>query len=156
MGYTTINTFNDIPIIEKTLVLCDIDETLLTTKIIKLVSNKDNKMVKLCYLPKYTDKDGFLALLEKIKITNSKLIFITARRSTFAQITYNQFKLLDIDKNVYPIFFCGETPKSKIVKKNINLNNFSNIIFIDDLKYNLYHMKKEFSDLVKLFLFQKK
>jgi uncharacterized HAD superfamily protein len=155
MGYTTINTFNNIPILEKTLILCDIDDTLITTKKIKLRSNKDNQNVIHLHLPKYIDKEGFQNLLEKIKITNSRLIFITARSSRSTEFTYNQFKLLNIDNKIYPIVFCGDTSKATIVKKYINVNSFSNVVFIDDLKHNLYHMKQEFGDRIKLFLFQK-
>jgi hypothetical protein len=152
MDYTIINTFNDIPVTEKTLVLCDIDETLLTTKKVELTTKEVKKKI---YLPKYTDRNGFYNLLKKIEMTNSKLIFITARKITATQFTYNQFKFLNIDKDKFPIIFCGDTSKARIVKKYINLKNYSNTLFIDDLKHNLHDMKQQFDNIVKLFLFKK-
>jgi hypothetical protein len=157
MKYLTINTFNKVPLTKNNLVLCDIDDTLITNKTIYLkhkLTNSDKPDIKL-KLPSYIDKSGFINLLQRLKITESKLYFITSRNEKSCDFTNNQFKLLDIDINNYPVLYCGENHKSNIVKKFIDTNSYDNIIFIDDLTHNLRIMKKEFGDKVKCFLFKK-
>lgn len=157
MKYLPINTFNKVPLTKNTLVLCDIDDTLITNRTVYLKpkENNSNKPNIKLDLPIYIDKNGFFNLLQRLRITESKLYFITSRTEKSKEFTDNQFKLLNIDTNNYPILFCGQTHKSNIVKTHINVGNYNNIIFIDDLTSNLYHMKKEFGDKVNCFLFKK-
>jgi len=157
MKYLTIDSFNKVPITKNNLVLCDIDDTLITTKTIYLKpkspeSNKPN--IKLD-IPIYLDKNGFKNLLQRLKNTESKLYFITARNEKSIKFTNQQFKLLNIDTNNYPIFYCGETDKSSIVNQFIDTTIYDNIIFIDDLTHNLRKMKKNFGEKVNCFLFKK-
>jgi len=157
MKYLTIDSFNKVPITKNNLILCDIDDTLITTKTIYLKpkspeSNKPN--IKLD-IPIYLDKNGFKNLLQRLKDTESKLFFITARNEKSIKFTNEQFKLLNIDTNNYPIFYCGETDKSIIVNQFIDTTTYDNIIFIDDLTYNLRKMKKNFGEKVNCFLFKK-
>jgi len=153
MGYPVLNSFNNVPITQKSLILCDIDDTLLTNKFVKFTANKNNNLV--INLPKYTDKDGFTNLLQKLQKTNSKLYFVTARNIKYIEFTRRQFKILGIDIDKYPVYFCGDIPKGIIIKKFINMTNYKNIIFIDDLKYNLDNVKKELGNRIKCILFQK-
>jgi hypothetical protein len=157
MKYLTVDSFNKVPITKNNLVLCDIDDTLITTKTIYLKpkspeSNKPN--IKLD-IPIFLDKNGFKNLLQRLKNTESKLYFITARNEKSIKFTNEQFKLLNIDTNNYPIFYCGETDKSSIVNQFIDTTIYDNIIFIDDLIYNLRKMKKNFGEKVNCFLFKK-
>jgi hypothetical protein len=157
MKYLTINTFNKIPLTKNSLVLCDIDDTLITTKTICLKPKKTNTAkpnIKLV-VPAYIDKNGFTNLLQRLEATNSKLYFITSRNESSIDFTNNQFKLLNIDINTYPILYCGTSQKSNIVKQFIHTNSYDSIIFIDDLMYNIRNMKKEFGDKVSCFLFKK-
>jgi len=158
MKYLTINTFNKVPITKNNLVLCDIDETLITTKTIylkpKQKTNPDAPNIKL-NIPSYIDKNGFTNLLQRLQITDSKLYFITSRHETSSDFTNNQFKLLNIDINNYPVLYCGKCEKSSIVKSFIDFNSYDSIIFIDDLTYNLRNMKKEFGEKVNCYLFKK-
>ena len=155
MNYSTIKSFNEVHLTNNNLILCDIDETIITNKIMLLKNKNGNKPdIKLC-IPKYIDKDGFLNLLQRLQMTTSKLYFITSRSKKSFEFTNKQFKLLNIDIKKYPILFCGTTKKSDMVKEFIKINEYENIIFIDDLKYNLYYMKKEFGDKINCFLFQK-
>jgi len=101
------------------------------------------------------DKNGFKNLLQRLKNTESKLFFITARNEKSIKFTNQQFKLLNIDTNNYPIFYCGETDKSSIVSQFIDTSIYDNIIFIDDLTHNLRKMKKNFGEKVNCFLFKK-
>lgn len=154
MKYLTINTFNKIPLTKNSLVLCDIDDTLITTKTIclKHKTNTTKPNIKLV-VPAYIDKNGFTNLLQRLEATDSKLYFITSRNESSIDFTTNQFKLLNIDINTYPILYCGTSHKSNIVKQFIHTNSYDSIIFIDDLMYNLRNMKKEFGDKVSCFLF---
>lgn len=155
MKYSIIKSFNEVHLTNNNLILCDIDNTILTNKIIHLKHKTGIKPDINLYIPKYIDKDGFSNLLQRLQMTNSKLYFITSRGKKSIELTTRQFKILNIDINNYPVLFCGETKKSDIVKECININKFENVIFIDDLKYNLYYMKKEFGEKVNCFLFQK-
>lgn len=157
MKYLTIDSFNKIPITKNNLVLCDIDDTLITTKTVYLKPKapESNKPSIKLDLPIYLDKNGFKNLLQRLKITESKLYFITSRSEKSIKFTNEQFKLLNIDTNNYPIFYCGETDKSIIVNQFIDTTTYDNIIFIDDLTYNLRKMKKNFGDKVNCFLFKK-
>ena len=157
MKYLTIDSFNKIPITKNNLVLCDIDDTLITTKTIYLKPKapESNKPTIKLDLPIYLDKNGFKNLLQRLKNTESKLFFITSRNEKSIKFTNEQFKLLNIDTNNYPIFYCGETDKSIIVNQFIDTTTYDNIIFIDDLTYNLRKMKKNFGDKVNCFLFKK-
>lgn len=155
MNYLTIKSFNEVCLTNNNVILCDIDETILTNKMMLLKHKNGNKPdVRLC-IPKYIDKDGFLNLLQRVQITKSKLYFITSRTEKSIEFTNRQFKLLNIDTKMYPILFCGETKKSDMVKEFIKINEYESVIFIDDLKYHLYYMKKEFGDKVNCILFQK-
>jgi len=155
MKYSIINSFNNIEITDNSLVLCDIDETLLTNKFIKLKPKENNKPVIKMNLPKYTDKKGFLNLMQKLNRTNSKLCFVTARDIKYFEFTRKQFKFLGINIENFPVFFCGDTPKGLVIKTKINLTKFKDILFIDDLKYNLDNVKKELGEKVQCILFEK-
>jgi len=155
MKYPIINSFNNIPIQQNTLLLCDIDETLLTNKSVSLVPNQNNKPTIKLNLPKYTDKNGFINLLQKLHETNSQIYFITSRNIKYFEFTRRQFKVLGLNIENFPVYFCGDNPKGLIIKQIENINNFDNIIFVDDLKYNLKNVKHELGDRVKCFLFQR-
>jgi len=159
MKYLTIDTFNKVIISKKNLVLCDIDDTLITTKTIylkhkKINTNSFKPNIKL-QVPCYIDKNGFNNLLQRLEVTKSKLYFLTSRHEKSSDFTNNQFKLLNINVDNFPILYCGENHKSNIVKKFINTDEYDNIIFIDNLMHNIYNMKKEFGDKVNCFLFKK-
>ena len=154
MKYRVINSFDSIDIGDNSLLLCDIDETLFTNKLVRFQSKENKSIIKLI-LPKYTDKQGFLNLLNKIRQTDSKLYFVTARDIRYFDFTRKQFKLLGINLVNFPVYFCGTTPKGFVIKNQIKLDNFKKIIFLDDLKYNLDNVKKEFGDKIECILFKK-
>ena len=100
--YTQISTFNDVQIKHNTLLICDIDDTVLYfdrsyDKYYKMMKDDHpyfpeeeiQDLAKGMYelsssvLPALsTDADGFKQMLETIQQTNSKLIFLTARNKT--------------------------------------------------------------------------
>jgi uncharacterized HAD superfamily protein len=144
MKINNINSFQNISITENTLIFCDIDETILKYEIInhkwwkdKLeyyynIHNNHNISNQCAYLewkeyiynnlPSYTDKNGFLKMLDTIKKTNSKLIFITAREKNIKNITIQQLKHLKI--NNYDILFVGKKKtKGLFIKDNFDISN---------------------------------
>jgi len=158
MKYIITDNFNNIEISENNLVLCDIDETLLYNKIYYITPKTTittNTTPKKINLPIYTDKKGFDIFLEKIKKTNSKLYFITSRTEDLLEFTNKQFKLMNLDSNLYPVIYCGNIDKTIRVKENIDTSIYNKIVFIDDIKYNLYTMHCEFGDKIATYLYRR-
>ena len=121
--YKSINDFN-IPICNNTLVICDIDETIMKFEGVSqkwwddkynFYSNFDNKneicmklwLNKISKMkPVHTHKESFLNFIKKIKKTNSKIIFLTARPKSLKPLTIAQFNFLNIEynNNIHYIF----------------------------------------------------
>lgn len=160
-----IHTFYSVDISQNSLVLCDIDDTVLVfpkysdtfykeaydyytsigynenlTK--KLIKN-DWELYSSFKKPSITDKDGFFNLLDKIEKTKSKLCFVTARSNSSEQKTINELTHVNIDCNKMPIYYTNATMKGNYIKQNINLLDYEHIIFIDDNDMHLENVKKE-------------
>lgn len=160
-----VSTFDDIPITKKnTLVLCDIDETVLTPAISfkQVYNNELNRLLDLhrvigvnpstqslieeahknavnqyftnmnTYMPIHTDMEGFEDFLVRIENMNSTLMFITARTTQMRQRTEDQLAHLGIDHQKYKIQYSGDIPKGEFIKTHIQLNPYSDVLFIDD------------------------
>lgn len=167
-----INSFELVEIKENSLVLCDIDDTVLrfdlnfddfyfkTKKHIQDINNyiDEQDMVKIASkefsdyrdknTPFHTDKNGFDKLEKKISDSNSKLYFITSRSEKYKNVTEEQFKLIGIDHSKYPIYFTFDYKMSKadFIEKYIDISNFSQIYFIDDLANITKQVKKKFPE----------
>ena len=171
-----INNFKNIIIKDNTLVLCDIDETLVRIKNIDkkwwiktknffsgfMEKEKEIEFASFSYWLKYvsshkaefTDKEGFLYLLNQIKETNnSKIIFITSRPKNCIPITKKHFYDLNLDYNLYEIHHLNFKPKGEFVYNNIDISNFENILFFDDHESNLENVFKYFGNLITLYKF---
>jgi len=172
-----IDTFDKIVIESNTLVLSDIDETILFYDKINqkwwkdkidyyMNKNKcDSSKATIFALdewfehiqknvPRHTDNIGFRNLLENIKQKNSKLIFITARHPDFKQITEEHFNYLGLNPSDYKVHYLGGYPKGQYIKENINTSNYNNIIFIDDLDRNITSVEKTFPNNNKLITYK--
>jgi hypothetical protein len=165
-----IKSFNLVDIKQNSLILCDIDDTILRyqynmdyfieksrREIVYITDNfneEDIKFLAECEYedhryftePFYTDKEGFDNMLKKISETNSNLIFITARSNKSREKTKNQLEKIGIDINNYPIHFTFEykISKAEYIKKYIYLTQFDNIYFIDDQVNNVKNVKITF------------
>ena len=163
MEIKQITTFKDVEIKNKTLVLCDIDETLLTfdpynyeyfyNTHIKYFKNhtiahekaiKDFNSILLNMSPKYTDKEEFLKMTRKIRENNSLLLFLTSRYNdnNNKQLTKNHLKKLGLENYCNSIHHTNGGSKAEYIFININTSFFENIVFIDDLEGNLNDVKR--------------
>lgn len=130
-------TFN----IDKPLVICDIDNTLLTSK--KVEFNCFHKIISNCFfldnrIIKDTDIKGFKNLEKKVMDLNGKIIFLTSRNTTSDDNIINKdFKKIGLDSTKYEIHYtANKISKGKYVNNYINTKLFNQIIFIDDLYNN--------------------
>lgn len=151
--YKKISSFNQVELKadEKYLIICDIDDTILhfpeCNKICSKILNdmcrkeedyeKDLKYLKTVYRsaikPTHTDYDGFSSMLGKIKETNSKLIFLTARNFQSDNLTKTQLKQIGLFPDDLPIHYTGsKISKGEYIKTHMDLSVWTNIIFIDD------------------------
>lgn len=159
--WKTINKFSDIQIKPNTLVLCDIDYTILHHPAINnswvalinsffymkhnMVNDFETKMEVekdvtqfidkvFAEIPiRHTDRDGFLSILGK----TSDFAFVTARSIEAKEFTYENLRGLDIDPEKYPVHFCGYEPKGEYINKTFDLHKYDHVIFIDDQSGNL-------------------
>lgn len=177
MNIININTFDKVIIKPNTLIICDIDDTVLKFEHIdskwwekkydyyltQSQSNDpeqaDSKTLEswiehvITNNPTHTDSKGFERLLNKIVETKSELIFVTARRIGLEEITKKHFDLVNISNHNYKIYHIGNIPKGKFIKSNIQNDNFSHVIFIDDLNKNLESVFNVFGNKIVLYKF---
>lgn len=173
--YKQATTFDDINIPQNTLILCDIDETVIFFNEIneewwrvrfnhhyRLIRDYDKADAEalndwLVYIkanpPQHTDKEGFFRLLQRAANSQSEIIFVTARDSKLHQLTHEHFEQLDIDHKKYKIHYTRD--KGKYIKQHFNLENYERVIFIDDRLYNLDDVVKH-NPGVECFLFTSK
>jgi hypothetical protein len=150
----TINTFNDV-VIEKenTLILCDIDNTLLyyTKKatdfyieVQKSIPNKPthfyiNKATEYYYKytaqskPFHTDYDGFINMTNQLSTLNGNIMFVTARNKPYEDITKKHFSDIGLVYDDYVVHYTEDKiSKGEYIKLFIDISNASDVIFIDD------------------------
>jgi hypothetical protein len=145
--FQTIKNYDEIDILPNSIVMMDIDNTII--KFEKLYKNwwKDNepnalegwlKIIKE-EDPKMLDEIEFTILLNKIKNTNSEIIYITARDEELRELTYKQ--LIDCGIKVSTNQIYHSYPKGnkmiEIYKEKSKTKEIQNIIFIDDHSYNI-------------------
>jgi hypothetical protein len=152
--YETITSFNEVKLTNKTLVLCDIDDTIMhypecdekCKEIVKDLKemglNGEDLMKELIEIrqiykrvkpPSHTDYDGFVSMLNKLSELNGKLLFITARNKGSEYWTKKQLNQIGIDSEKYDIHYVGtEISKGDYIKLYIDLSDWDNVIFIDD------------------------
>jgi len=180
MNWIEINSFDQIPIdLLQTLVICDIDDTLLhfpglspekykeileyynsINQDPEIALNNANKYWSEIFsqtVPVHTDIDGFARLLLKLHTNSGGLCFLTARPGYQSNIefTRSNFHNLNLNYDAFKIYYSWTIPKGEFIKKqiNINLTDYTNIIFIDDMEYNLLNVKSHFGSQIKCYKF---
>jgi hypothetical protein len=159
--WTTIQKFSEIDIQPNTLVLCDIDDTLLhhpginnswnvlintffytqhcfeTGNYDKYESNK--KSDEFCnhifetVLFQHTDRDGFFSMVEKA----TEFVFVTARHEVAKEFTYGNLRSIDVDPDKYKVHFCNGVAKGEYIVRHFDLAKYDHVVFIDDQTPNL-------------------
>ena len=171
----SVSTFFKIPLKDNSIVILDIDDTILQYKEIstsywtelyehyynihndinianKLTSNDWIENVKL-NLPVHTDRDGFFDLLTRATNQHCKVVCVTARDKSSKDITHKHLNLLDIfDIDVY----FAENDKSIVINDIINNEDkeYSSLIFVDDRESNLDNVNNFFGEMVICYKFE--
>jgi len=160
-NYNCIQSFNEIPIGDNSLVICDIDDTLIKSKkclsyFYKIVEEdfiafpnwpKELILKDACDMQHlhnqmfgfdHTDSDGFFFMCDKIKKSSSQLVFLTARDVKSENFTRKNFQSVGLDYDNFPVYYTNnEIFKGQYILSNINFSSYSNIIFIDDCDVQL-------------------
>lgn len=154
INYAKINSFDSINITKQnTLVICDIDNTLLywkkkSSELYYLVdemypecspeekerqANSFLNMYKNINPPTHTDLEGFDRLVKRIENMSSQLVFLTARQKISEKFTKKNLNSIGIDPDKYPIHYTDNfITKGEYIKNFIETDKYSEIIFIDD------------------------
>ena len=159
--WTPIQKFSQIEIKPNTIVLCDIDDTLLhhpflngawaniITMFFMSKIQADNHVWDVIAAKKltdeyftelfkerpfqHTDREGFFGLAEKA----AKIVFITARFPEAEQFTRENLASIGVDPDLYEIRFSAQRPKGEYIQSEIDLSPYDAVVFIDDQNRNL-------------------
>lgn len=170
-----INSFYKVPIEPNSLIVIDIDETILKYDGIcrrwwkerydyhfciyknhdvadKMCENEWKNHIKVNF-PSHTDREGFFDLIERAKKLNCKVILVTARDLQIKDITHEHLNYLDITG--IEVYFSAGGNKAHVIENTIKENNekYNDIIFIDDMDHNLRDVNEYFEDLVTCYKF---
>ena len=148
-----IRNYDEIDILQNSLVILDIDETIITYSPItptwwndmkKLYTDDHayNEWVHIIskHIPYLLDEPEFFKLIERVKNTNSKLIFLTARNKKFTELTIQQLIYCKIPISDGDVFFSDK--KGLTVYEIKRKYNRKHIIFVDDKLSNVIDVKK--------------
>jgi hypothetical protein len=175
-NYKIIYSFNDVDITEKTLIVCDIDDTLLRYEVswqyyffkymqefnnYEIAESRANRewfhytKANNCFL---VDKEGFTNFMNKIKETNSVLVFLTARIGTSHPYTIENFEHIGLDHTQFDIHYSHTISKGLYLHeqlykfRNYDYSNYKKIVFIDDALHNILNMNHHLPN-VECYLF---
>jgi hypothetical protein len=175
--FKQIISFRDVKIYDNTLIVFDIDDTVLGYKEFShnyfhnqlkyhkkniscnntVMNNAVNDWFNLVQksTPHHMDEDGFYELMHKIHNNNSEHLFLTARNPRFKDITERHLHKIKINhKNIY---YVAGGNKGEILKDIIkDYSEYNKLIFIDDMEKNLTDVYKTFGDKIDLYHFVKK
>ncbi len=163
---STIHTFDDVPLTkEGTLIICDIDDTLLRyernlnyfyknlkhsfpelteTELTTHASNIYATYVK-NRKPSPTDYDGFIRLMKRVLETKSKLIFLTSRNECSKEYTQQEFTHIGICYTYFNVYYTNnEMTKGHFVRDKLDMDGITDLIVIDDQTTNLKSIKQHF------------
>ncbi len=155
-----ISSFIDIPInpSAKTLVICDIDDTILKPinslnhfyqilkndfadlpheEIIKEardMQSMSNNIVGFSH----TDPDGFAQFETKVKESSGTICFLTARNKQSENFTKKNFKQIGLNYENYQVYYTNNIKhKGQYIHDHIDTSNYDCVIFIDDSSYQI-------------------
>lgn len=152
-----IFSFFEVVVHTKTLVICDIDHTLLTwpkkykdfenkrvsmpmSMILRcLPDNSDIEYSKYCENtpPRPTDLHGFRDLVKRVEESGGELLFLTARGEESHSYTINQFKMIGVENKHRIHYTNGSHDKGAYISNRIDISRFNHVVFIDDTQHVL-------------------
>ena len=177
MFYKSITSFNQVSILPNTLVICDIDETILRYDSINSQwwNNRKNNYMQQSYSyemsdkmalndwklyinetkPVATDLNGIMQLITLILSLNSQLILLTARENELKNITHQHLLYSGIDISSDIIHFSYGQSKGEYISRYINhmFDKYDKIIFIDDYIVNLESVYKKYGNQIDYYKF---
>jgi hypothetical protein len=130
------------------LVLCDIDDTLLTMDTVYQLDPTKPVPLKIEYVPTHTDYHGFNRLVYRVKQMGGELQFLTARDKEFHAFTRSNFDTIGVDYDSFKIHYTNANPKGEYIKKNIDLSKYGEVIFIDDRELFLENVKRHHPQII--------
>lgn len=150
--------FSQIEIYHKSIVICDIDDTVFDYGH-EVENYWKSKIEDPHYfqwhdiitrtIPQITNKD-FFSFLDRIYESNSEIHFVTHRNPLFKNVTISHFEIFNLCTE--QIHFLSGSSKGKYVKDNFDITR--EIIFIDDSIANYYDMQTHIPKS-KCYLFKK-
>lgn len=169
-----ISTFGKIIPEQNSLILCDIDDTVLRYNLsfgyffnkvknqlkdvndflddvdASVIAIEEFNNYREKNIPFHTEKEAFERLEKRMEETNSKLFFITSRGTKVKDKTITQLSSTGIDVNKYPIYFTFDEKitKAEYIDKFIDWKSYSHVFFIDDISFITKQVKKKFPDFL--------
>ena len=175
MSINKVSTFKDITIKRNTLVLCDIDDTVIVFEKLgkkwwrerfddyyertgdfewseKAVLKEWIHAIR-TMKPVHVDEHGFCDFVERIEQTGSMLVFVTARAQEISDLTTIHLN----SAGIYPktdVHHTNNTPKGEYIANVIDFDDFEYVVFIDDMEHNIQSVQEVFGEKVELYLFK--
>lgn len=156
LAWTPIGTFRHVELSaekDKPLILLDIDDTVITWKrqYSKFVSESmielDTKTVYNYFImlndAEATDLDGFNDLVKRVKAKGGEVCFLTSRKPEHRSLTLQRLTAAGIENpENYNIYFVGsQMNKGTYIVKNLDLTQYGEVVFVDDLEMQLSSVK---------------
>lgn len=161
-----INSFSNIKLIPNSLVVLDIDETILSFPTLGLdwwhktyqrnlkMTNNHTRAENISLTewlevisdvdPKQLDPYNFEKFLDEVKKLNCELILLTARNNSLMEITKNHLKSCNINVESIDIYYDSNKGKKLLELVDYKYKKIKNIIFVDDLEHNILDVQKAF------------
>ena len=161
MPERVISSFTDIPIYCSTLVICDIDDTVLhfptmeaectaaANDLAFTAKERENNIRQIisvyCCIkdPEHTDSAGFGDFMRRMEDHGGHLVFLTARSKSDEEFTRRHLRAVGIDEAKFQIYFTdnaiskGEFILSRFDSLGLPLNQWKSVVFIDDRLDNI-------------------
>ncbi len=167
----SISSFNEVELIPNSLLVFDIDETIMSFEDIDegwwkrtfdkfYIETQDydladeialREWINVIYTskPKLLDEFNFIFLVELAKQHNCKVIMLTARRKFLTEITLSHLSHCKIDVDSASVYFNENKGKELLQIVTNKYPAISSIIFIDDIKENLLNVSNTFAPYPK-------
>lgn len=173
--YTTISSFTEVTLIPNSLLILDIDDTVLKfddinhkwwekwmAHFLEIHNDKDIAEEKALdtwrehvtiNLPKHTDEKGICELIKKAQDIDITIIFLTARSDNTKYLTEN-VHLSHLSLNVGKVYYANKQNKGKIMSEHIKKDfpDKDTYIYIEDAEFNIKdvigHMANKINNFV--------